>query len=872
MRIILNLLLLISFASFGQVFQTQTAPYEFTRGLKSDSLNIIPRGCDTVTLASTKWGEKTIGALYFDTCANTLYAKGSFGWVPITGGVDSTQFEPVIDSTGNVSFRVLYALGNKIVGSANMTYDTANSQLIVTRISAVKGVVDTLYIGTPPDVVSNYDPATDSDNFVLLWDATTGKVKQADWAGTGGGGDTTGLGDLYIRNQFAVTEGKKFNILQGKLDALDFDLTPTIADTTGRLNWDSIYGTLAVHLAGNNVHLQVGQEQVVLVRNNTGSALSDGQVVYITGSTGEIPTVALANNKAWLTASRTLGVVTEPIAHGAQGYVTLTGIINGLNTNAFTEGAAIWLDSLDGQFTETMPQAPYNEVLLGYIVKKAGGNGSIFVRSQNSFDTSFIRNQFNAKENKTAWLRKIQADTARYETNVAANYTVRSFTDKNYVDSIGNIGWRTNGNSGTNPSTNFIGTTDNKDFVIRRNNLEIARFSHVSISAPLTFSNISLGVGAGNTTFGSNFFGYNAGNGATGANYSNFLGTNAGKDASAASNSTFIGSSAGNGATNSLFSNFIGEHAGQDATDAQYSNIIGYYAGASFSGNNLGPNNIIIGSNISLPDGATNAINIGGLIFGLEANSTLSGNPVITPSNGNVGIGIANPEETAILDLSSTTRGALIPRLTTTQQTAISSPATGLLLWNTDSAALCEYTAGAWRKVDRSGGSGTVTSVATGLGLTGGTITTTGTVSLDTASATVATRQRSDNTYSPKLDTLTSTLLADVSMPSSGVWYSGPSVTLPVGTWMVMAHLSHTGGAANANVTIRLDGTTAAAQGFAAASRMVTLPTNALVNVASGTTTITLQAMCSTTSTSIAYQTSYQSQAGATRIIAVKIK
>jgi Uncharacterized conserved protein (DUF2190) len=410
MKIILNLLLLISFASFGQVFQTQTAPYEFTRGLKSDSLNIIPRGCDTVALASTKWGEKTIGALYFDTCANTLYAKGSFGWVPITGGVDSTDFEPVIDSTGNVSFRVLYALGNKIVGSANMTYDTANSQLIVTRISAVKGVVDTLYIGTPPDVVSNYDPATDSDNFVLLWDATTGKVKQADWAGSSGG-DTTGLGDLYIRNQFAVTEGKKFNILQGKLDALDFDLTPTIADTTGRLNWDSIYGTLAVHLKGNNVHLQVGQEQVVLVRNNTGSALSDGQVVYITGSTGEIPTVALANNKAWLTASRTLGVVTEPISHGAQGYVTLTGIINGLNTNAFTEGAAIWLDSLDGQFTETMPQAPYNEVLLGYIVKKAGGNGSIFVRSQNSFDTSFIRNQYNAKENKTAWLRKVKADT-----------------------------------------------------------------------------------------------------------------------------------------------------------------------------------------------------------------------------------------------------------------------------------------------------------------------------------------------------------------------------------------------------------------------------------------------------------------------------
>ena len=47
------------------------------------------------------------------------------------------------------------------------------------------------------------------------------------------------------------------------------------------------------------------------------------------------------------------------------------------------------------------------------------------------------------------------------------------------------------------------------------------------------------------------------------------------------------------------------------------------------------------------------------------------------------------------------------------------------------------------------GGSGTVTSVGTGLGLTGGTITTTGTISLDTASSVVLSRQRAANTYQP---------------------------------------------------------------------------------------------------------------------------
>ena len=44
-----------------------------------------------------------------------------------------------------------------------------------------------------------------------------------------------------------------------------------------------------------------------------------------------------------------------------------------------------------------------------------------------------------------------------------------------------------------------------------------------------------------------------------------------------------------------------------------------------------------------------------------------------------------------------------------------------------------------------------VTSVGTGLGLTGGTITTTGTVSVDTASLSILSRQRAVNTYQPKL-------------------------------------------------------------------------------------------------------------------------
>ena len=53
-------------------------------------------------------------------------------------------------------------------------------------------------------------------------------------------------------------------------------------------------------------------------------------------------------------------------------------------------------------------------------------------------------------------------------------------------------------------------------------------------------------------------------------------------------------------------------------------------------------------------------------------------------TTGNVGIGTSSPTTSAILDLSSTTQGVLVPRMTAAQKNAISSPTTGLLIFQTD--------------------------------------------------------------------------------------------------------------------------------------------------------------------------------------------
>ena len=62
----------------------------------------------------------------------------------------------------------------------------------------------------------------------------------------------------------------------------------------------------------------------------------------------------------------------------------------------------------------------------------------------------------------------------------------------------------------------------------------------------------------------------------------------------------------------------------------------------------------------------------------------------------NVGVGTSTPAASAQLDVSSTSKGFLPPRMTTTDRNAIESPATGLIIYNTTTNSLEIRNSSAW--------------------------------------------------------------------------------------------------------------------------------------------------------------------------------
>lgn len=75
-------------------------------------------------------------------------------------------------------------------------------------------------------------------------------------------------------------------------------------------------------------------------------------------------------------------------------------------------------------------------------------------------------------------------------------------------------------------------------------------------------------------------------------------------------------------------------------------------------------------------------------------------------AQNSIGIGTTAPNSSAALDITSTTKGLLIPRVTSAQRTAIAAPATGLLVFDTGTKTIWAFDGAAWKNLYSNGGGG----------------------------------------------------------------------------------------------------------------------------------------------------------------------
>ena len=212
--------------------------------------------------------------------------------------------------------------------------------------------------------------------------------------------------NMIVANTTAITTEETRALaaeaLLAPIDDATFTGTTTIpsADITtadfnagglgGEVSWNDQEKTLDLVTGSDNVTLQLGQEVTLYARNNSGATMSDGQVVMISGSQGNHPTIALAQADTVENARKTIGVVTQVIPNNSSGFVTLIGKVRDLvlDNGTYTEGDVVYLsDTVAGGLTAVEPAI---KVDVGHVLATSNGgntNGVLEVQINNNAGT-----------------------------------------------------------------------------------------------------------------------------------------------------------------------------------------------------------------------------------------------------------------------------------------------------------------------------------------------------------------------------------------------------------------------------------------------------------------------------------------------------
>jgi len=260
-------------------------------------------------------------------------------------------------------------------------------------------------------------------------------------------GYTGSAGSLGAVTTDDITEGTtNLYFTEARVDTAIADSVTTaslqITGAYGPIVWNATDGTLDLPLNAD-VTLQLGQEQNIFARNLSGSTVTDGKVVRVTGASGNKLTFDLASNTSDGLSASAIAVATQTINNNSSGYITTSGLVNGLNTLAYAEGAVLWL-STDGNYTTTKPLTPLHLVQVGWVVRSHATQGSIYVHIQNGYELEELHDVL------------ITSPVANQTLGYNGSYWTNVTAPLGYTGSQGVIGY--SGSQGSNGTNGYTGS------------------------------------------------------------------------------------------------------------------------------------------------------------------------------------------------------------------------------------------------------------------------------------------------------------------------------------------------------------------------------------------------------------------------------
>ena len=203
---------------------------------------------------------------------------------------------------------------------------------------------------------------------------------------------------MAVYGNFKGTTQPGFTV--GKTGAATLHGNPTSAPSSpsaGDVWMDSANNALKIYdgsdwTQGNFVGNLEGFIEIEVV---AGENLVKGDVVYVSGSSGNTPEVskAQANSTSTMPA---VGICEQTINSGNTGFIVVLGQLTGINTSAFAEGDTLYVSStVAGAFTNTAPTGESNRIQnVGKVINSAGG-GSILVTGAGRFNATSALNNGN---------------------------------------------------------------------------------------------------------------------------------------------------------------------------------------------------------------------------------------------------------------------------------------------------------------------------------------------------------------------------------------------------------------------------------------------------------------------------------------------